>query len=425
MKYQARPSVAVMTIGDELLAGEIVDTNLGFIGRRLALLGIPVRTHLTVPDDIEEIVRGLEDLCRGSEAVIVTGGLGPTNDDLTTEAVAKAAGRKLELRQHLKESLEEFFESMGRDMVEENLKQAYLPEGAAEIPPAGGTAAGFMLEHGGSLLAVLPGVPREMEEMFEGHVVPELERRLQGRSATVTRSLMTFGAGESDVAGMVRDRIGAGPVGYGFLVQYGRIAVKLTATADTLEEAEAMALAEMALVEERLGDLVYSTRDELMEEVVGKLLRRAGLTIAVAESVTAGMVCSRITDVPGSSDYFLGGAVTYSIDSKRRVLGIPGELLAEGAVNREVAEAMASSAREMFQADIGISTTGVAGPGTGGEMKPTGTACVALAHRGGVFSIERRLPGHRRMVRNIATMAALNLVRLHLEELLAPGGGTG
>lgn len=304
-------------------------------------------------------------------------------------------------------------------MVEENLKQAYLPEGAAEIPPAGGTAAGFMLEHGGALVAVLPGVPREMEQMLDLYVLPELERRSKGRGATITRRLNTFGAGESDVANMVSDRIRAGgPVSYGFLAQAGIIVVKLSATAAAVEEAEAMVLAEQALVAERLGELVYSTEDEQMEEVVGGLLRRSGLTIAAAESVTAGMVCSRLTNVPGSSEYFLGGAITYSIDSKRRVLGIPGELLAEGAVNREVAEAMAASVRAMYGADIGVSTTGVAGPGTGGELKPTGTACVALAHQGGVFSLERRLPGHRGMVRTITTLAALNLSRLHVEALL-------
>lgn len=412
-------AVSVLSVGDELLSGEVVNTNLASIGRRLSSLGIAIGRQVTVPDVVEDIIACLDELCSAADAVIVTGGLGPTNDDLTTEAVAKAAGVGLELRPHLKEGLEAFFESMGRPMVEENLKQAYLPEGAAEIPPAGGTAAGFMLEHGGALVAVLPGVPREMEQMLDLYVLPELERRSKGRGATITRRLNTFGAGESDVANMVSDRIRAGgPVSYGFLAQAGIIVVKLTATAAAVEEAEAMVLAEQALVAERLGELVYSTEDEQMEEVVGGLLRRSGLTIAAAESVTAGMVCSRLTNVPGSSEYFLGGAITYSIDSKRRVLGIPGELLAEGAVNREVAEAMAASVRAMYGADIGVSTTGVAGPGTGGELKPTGTACVALAHQGGVFSLERRLPGHRGMVRTITTLAALNLSRLHVEALL-------
>ncbi len=413
-------SVSVLSVGDELLSGEVVNTNLGTIGRRLASLGLAVHKQITVADNIEEIGSALTDLCSEGRVVIVTGGLGPTNDDMTAEALAKATGRRLEFHEHIKEELERFFESMERPMVDENLKQAYLPEGATEIP-ARGTAPGFMLEHEGTLIAVLPGVPSEMEDMLDGHVVPELERRFKGCGATVTRRLMTFGAGESDVANLIGDLIGKRPVSYGFLAQTGQIVVKLTATADDRATAESVLEKEQKLVVERLGELVYSTEDEQMEEVVGRLLREAGMTLAVAESVTAGMVCSRIANVPGSSDYFLGGAVTYSIESKRRILGIPGELLAEGAVNREVAEAMASSVREMYSADIGISTTGVAGPGLGGESKAVGTACVALAHSAGVFSLERRLPGHRQMVRNITTLAALDLVRLHVKGLLADG----
>ncbi len=407
-------TISVLTVGDELLSGEVVDTNLPSIARALSELGLAVARHVTAADDIEDIARWVRELCRESDAVIVTGGLGPTNDDLTCEAVARAAGLELVHQPHLERDLRAFFEAMGRPMVEENLKQAFLPAGSMEIPPAGGTAAGFMLELDGALVAVLPGVPREMDEMMASHVVPELSKRHGGGEVTVTRRLMTFGAGESDVANLLSDLIGKGPVRYGFLAQSGPIVVKLTACAASQREALEIIGREQALATERLGALLYATDEETMEEVVGRLLRESGKTLAVAESLTAGMVCARIANVPGSSDYFLGGVVAYSSDSKREILDIPDELLADGAVNTAVAEAMAQSVRRLFGSDIAVSTTGVAGPGQGGESKPPGTACVALAHPGGVVSLERRLPGYRQMVRNIATMAALNAVRLYL-----------
>ncbi len=406
--------ISVLTIGDELLSGEVADTNLISIARELNELGLVVGRHYTVGDDIAEIVGAVRELAAGSDALVITGGLGPTSDDLTCEAVAKAVVRPLEFQPHLEKNLRLFFEAMGRPMVEENLKQAYLPKGSTEIPTAGGTAPGFMIEYSGVLVAVLPGVPSEMEDMLRSHVVPELRQRFAGSRVSVTRRIMTFGAGESDVASLVADLIGRGPVHYGFLAMGGPVVVKLTASGETREAALSVVEEEQALVAKRLGPLMYTVDDEPMEEVVGKLLREAGMTVAVAESITAGMVCSRMTNVPGSSDFFLGGVVAYSIDAKRELLGLPEELLKDGAVFTEVVEAMVVSVRKMFSADLAVATSGVAGPGTGGESKPPGTACVALAHDGGVISLERRLPGHRQMVRNITTLAAMNMIRLHL-----------
>jgi competence/damage-inducible protein CinA-like protein len=411
--------ISVLTIGDELLSGEVADTNLGSIARELKELGLVVCRHYTVGDSIPEIAGAVRELSERSEALVVTGGLGPTSDDLTCEAVAKAVGRPLEFQPHLEKNLRRFFEAMGRPMAEENLKQAYLPEGSTEIPTAGGTAPGFMLEHSGALLAVLPGVPREMEDMLKSHVVPEFKRRFEGFGVSVTRRIMTFGAGESDVASLVADLIGKGTVRYGFLAMGGPVVVKLTASGETRQAARSLVDAEQELVSERMGPLMYAVDDEPMEEVVGGLLRGAGLTVAAAESITAGMVCSRMTNVPGSSDYFLGGVIAYSLDAKRDILGLPEGLLKDGAVSTDVVEAMAVSVRKMFSTDLGVATSGVAGPGTGGERKPPGTACLALAHDGGVISLERRLPGYRQMVRNITTLAALNMIRLHVLNLVA------
>jgi nicotinamide-nucleotide amidase len=405
--------VAVLTIGDELLSGEVQDTNLQSIASAVRELGQQVARHVCVPDGVEEISREVAALASTYDAVIVTGGLGPTSDDLTGESVARAAGVELVFHPHLEMNLRDFFKRMGRDMAPENLKQAYLPAGSIEIPTAG-TAPGFMLDISKALVAVLPGVPFEMQSMLRDHVVPELAKRFAAKEVYVTRRVMTFGMGESDIAALLADLIDKGPVKYGFLVMGGPIVIKLTACGAVRSEAEALLDAEQSKVAEKVGSLMYAVDDKPLEDVVGEMLRDTKQDVATAESVTAGMVSARLANTPGSSDYFLGGVTAYSLEEKKKLLGVPAELLADGAVSRKVAEAMARGARELFGSDLGISTTGIAGPGTGEERKPVGTVAIALAHPGGVVSLERRLPGGRAMVRNIATMAALNMLRLYL-----------
>lgn len=419
-----RDGVAVLTIGDELLSGEIADRNLQVIARSLAGMGLSVRRHVTVPDDVRAIADETRALAAGHHAVVITGGLGPTSDDLTTEAVAKAAGVELVFHPHLEENLKNFFVSMGRVMARENLKQAYLPAGAVEIPTDGGTAPGFMIQIEGAMVAVLPGVPWEMERMLNKYVIEEMRKRFTGERISITRRIMTFGTGESDVAALVGDLIDRGPVKYGFLVMGGPIVVKLTTSGATREEALALLDAEQEKVLDAIGDLFYAIDDKPIEDVMGEMLLEEGMTIAAAESLTAGMVSSRIANTPGSSSYFLGGVVAYSNLQKQRILRVDSSLLQGGAVSVRVAEAMAAGARELFGSDIGISTTGVAGPGAGGERKPVGTVAIGLSYPDGATSFERRLPGGRAMVRNIATMAALNTVRLHLlERRSGPGRG--
>lgn len=414
MNVGVRSTIAVLTIGDELLSGEVQDSNFPAIARAVSELGLTVSRHLSVGDEKDEISRAILELCRYAGVVVITGGLGPTSDDLTSEAVADAAGRKLEFHEHIASGIREFFARLGRPMSEENLKQAYLPSDSVEIPAAGGTAPGFMLVHEGVLIVALPGVPREMESMLASHVKPEIARRFSSASVSVTRKVLAFGAGESDIAGMVSDLNCAGPIRYGFLALGGPIVVKITASAPTAGQAGRMLDEEEGRIRERLGRLVYGVDEDTMEGVVGLMLAGSGVTIAVAESCTGGMVCARITNVPGSYGYFKGGVVTYGIDAKANILGIPAETLAEGAVSVQVAGAMASSVRSLFGTDLGVGVTGVAGPGRGGEEKPVGTLCLGLAHEGGVASWEVRLPGDRAMFRGIATMAALQVVRLHL-----------
>jgi len=406
--------IAVLTVGDELLSGEVKDCNLGVIGEVLSATGISVWEHATVRDDVKAISTAIKGLLDMNDAVLITGGLGPTSDDVTREAVADATEKRLESHKDLETMISDFFKSMGREMPEENLKQALIPYEARVIPPAGGTAPGFIMDHGGKLIVALPGVPREMERMLQSDVKGELGRRFASGEVTVTLRVNTFGAGESDVAQKLHSLIGGGPVRYGFLARSGPIVVKLTATATSREEAERLAADEREKVVGCLGALVYSFCDETMEEVVGRLLLEKGLSIAVAESLTAGMVCSRIANVPGSSDYLRGGVVTYSGESKEEILGLPKDLLREGSVNQGVARAMAESVRRMFSADLGVATTGLAGPGCAGETKPVGTLCLALADGKDTGSWERRLPGDRELVRSIATMAAMNVIRLYM-----------
>jgi len=407
--------VSVLTVGDELLCGETRDTNFPVIAEEVSGLGLSVLNQQSVSDDTEIISAAIRYLSGTANVIIITGGLGPTTDDVTRESVALATGCALQMRQELAGAIRCFFESLGRPMSEENLRQAYLPEGSLEIPPAGGTAPGFMLDHDNTLIIALPGVPREMDSMLRSHVLPELEKRFTAGDVVITRRIMTFGAGESDVANMLADLTGDGDVRYGFLAMAGQVEVKLTVRSLSRREAGLILDREEAKVRNRLGLLVYGVEGETMEKVVGRLLRDQGLTVAVAESCTAGMVASRITDVPGSSDYFLGGVVCYSVDSKRKVLEIPAELLSEGTVSGPVAEAMAESVRKIFGSDIGVSVTGVAGPAGDSEKTPVGTVCIGLSHAGGIDSWEVRLPGNRDLIRNIAWLAALNVVRLHAQ----------
>ena len=406
--------IAVLTVGDEILSGEIDDSNFSTIASAINSLGFIVSEHRTVGDETERIAGAINDLSKYADAVIITGGLGPTNDDVTRESVSIATGRELELREDLADLIRSFFKNLNRRMAEDNLKQAYLPKGARPIPPAGGTAPGFVVDED-TMIFALPGVPREMSEMLKSAVIPDLERAFKGMGSSLTRSIMTFGAGESEVASLLGDLIGKSPINYAFLAQAGPVVVKLTARGLTAEEAAGRIDEEQEKVQKRLGSLIYSTDGGTMEEVVGELLRESATTIAVAESCTGGLVCDRITNVPGSSDYFLGGLISYSTGSKKKVLGIPEEALSAGAVSKQAAEAMSKAVRRLFQSDLGVAVTCVAGPGRGGESKPVGTVCLALAHRYGEESFELRLPGDRQLIRSIASLGALNAVRMHIQ----------
>jgi nicotinamide-nucleotide amidase len=410
----------IVGIGTELLLGEIANTNAQWISGRLAEIGVDVVHHQVVGDNVERIADAFHLALSRSDVVIATGGLGPTQDDVTREALASAIGVRLVRDRTIEEAIRARFARVGREMPESNLRQADVPEGGRVIAARRGTAPGLVCEVGSSRIYVLPGVPVEMQEMMEDQVLPELARAA-GPSTIASRAIRCVGIAESRVAELVDDlfRESTNPT-IAFLAGGGEVRVRLTAKARTREEAEAMIAPLAAEVERRIGDSVYGSDAESLEEVVGRLLASSGRTLACAESLTGGELGARITSVPGASAYFLGSAVCYSPASKRDLLGVPAHVLEEpGPVSRECAAAMARGARSLYRADVALALTGAAGPEPHGAAEP-GLVWIALEADGVSHQRAIRAPGDRSMIRRWAEQAALDLIRRHLRGLPLP-----
>jgi competence/damage-inducible protein CinA-like protein len=405
----------VVAIGTELLLGQIVDTNAAEIGRRLAAVGVDVLYEQTVGDNVDRIVGCLELALTRSDVVVVTGGLGPTQDDVTREAIARVADAPLERRPELEDMLRERFERAGREMPLSNLVQAEVPKGARPILQERGTAPGLVVDVGDHRLYAVPGVPREMDEMLEGTIVPELAA-MSGPATIVSRVVRCVGIAESRVAEMVDDLFrGSTNPSVAFLAGGGEVKVRITAKAATDEAALALAEPFVREVVSRVGDFVSSTSDEELEEVVGRLLRTSGGTIATAESLTAGSVAARLARVAGASGYLRGGVVAYQPDVKRDILGVRDETIGgPGVVSAECAAEMAAGVRRLLEADLGVSLTGVAGPEPHDGEEP-GTVWVGIHAEGVAHQRRIRAPGDREMVVRWSEQAALDLVRRHLE----------
>jgi nicotinamide-nucleotide amidase len=410
----------VVAIGTELLLGQIVDTNARYLGERLAAIGVDVRFEQTVGDNVDRIVSCLELALSRSDAVIVTGGLGPTQDDVTRDAIARVAGVALERRPELEQRLRERFERAGREMPLSNLVQADLPAGARPILQERGTAPGIAMTIGERRLYAVPGVPREMQEMVESTIVPELAAA-GGPSTIVSRIVRCVGIAESRVAELVDDLFtGSTNPSVAFLAGGGEVKVRLTAKADTADDAGRLLAPVVDEVARRVGEHVSSTSDEELEQVVGRLLIAAGLTIATAESLTSGALAARLGRASGASGYLLGGVVAYQADVKRSVLGVSQETLdGPGVVSRECAAEMAAGARRVLGADIALSLTGVAGP-EAHDGKDPGTVWIGLDAADRTFQRRIDAPGDRAMVVRWSEQAALDLVRRHLEGLPLP-----
>ena len=400
-----------MLVGDELVEGRVQDANLPFLRETFEDLGMELALVLYVRDEMEDLVRCVEVGLELSDVVVAAGGLGPTEDDLTAEAVARALGRRLVRNQEVAERIQSLFRGLGRDMPLSNLKQADLVEGAEALYSGHGTAPGQYLEMGGKRLILLPGVPSELREMVRGEVVPRLAHCQSGEAGKdmARRVLRVVGKPESEVAALVSGAVESFPgVKVAYRATPGVIEITLRAEGEVPEKL-------LKEIRKLLGDFIFTEEGEALEEVLGRLLREKGLTLAVAESCTGGLLGERITRVPGSSDYFLGGVVSYTYRAKSEILGVPSSLLEErGAVNEEVAVRMARGARELFGSDLALSVTGVAGPGTGGEKEPVGTVVTGMVTPGGEGAFRYRLPGERDLVRQAASSISLASLLFYL-----------
>jgi nicotinamide-nucleotide amidase len=406
----------IISIGSELTSGQNLDTNAQWLSQRLAEIGIPVGWHTTVADDFEDNVAAFRIAAGRAGLVLVTGGLGPTQDDLTREALARAGGVELILHQESLERIEQMFASRRRVMPERNRVQAMFPANAAPIPNARGTAPGIWMKLGGSLVAAMPGVPSEMFAMYRDWVQPKLLELGIGGGVQVQRKINCFGAGESAVEAKLLDLTKRGHVPeVGITVSDATISLRIIARVATTAEAQQQIEPVECLIRERLGDWVFGVEQEELENAVAGLLRSAHMTLATAEGVTGGLIARRLTGVPGASRWFKGGVVAYQTDAKIRELTIPPALIEEhGFASAAVAEAMATSCRIRLGADIGLSSVGIAGPDGGSADKPVGLAIAGLSWEGGARSQSFSWIGTRTEVQSRATKLALNLARLHL-----------
>jgi nicotinamide-nucleotide amidase len=405
----------VLAVGTELLLGQIIDSNSAWMGEQLAAHGVDSLVQVKVGDNIGRITTMLRRMLDDSDAVIMCGGLGPTHDDLTREAIAAVMGVELELDGAVADTIREMFERRGRRMSENNLRQAMVPVGASIIPQTRGTAPGLIcpltIDGVDKVVFAVPGVPHEMYDMFERGILPELQRRSGDGSVIASRVLLTWGESESGLGerleAVIAELDTAGSPTLAFLASgWNGLKIRLTAKA-----ADAGACRELldtweARVRAEVGDLVFGVDDDSMESIVLDLMRRNGWTLGLAESVTGGLVGARLTGVSGCSDVFRGSIVSYATEVKQQVLGVT-----EGPVVNEVAALeMARGARDVLGADVALSLTGVAGPGEQ-EGLPAGTLCIGLVWPGGELTRSVSLPGLREQMRQFSVITSLDLLR--------------
>lgn len=408
----------ILATGDEIRSGALVDSNSAYIAEKLEEIGIPVTRHSCVGDDFETLVSVLKEISTRVDVCVVTGGLGPTADDLSSEAAASAAGETLVLDARALSDIEAFFRSRKREMAASNRKQAMLPRTAETMYNPVGTAPGFSLKIGMCVFFFLPGVPPEMKRMLAHDVLPRIEKMPGAtKEHCFIRTISTFGLTESatgeKVAGLADD---FPDIKIGLRAKFPEIHVKLYLNGQDLPVMEKRLAKASEWILNRLGRHVLSMEGASMQAVVGDLLRKKAATVAVAESCTGGRIANWLTDVPGSSDYFLFSGVTYSNQAKTKVLGVTPDLLKQyGAVHEETAKAMADGARLVSGATYAISTTGIAGPAGGSDDKPVGTVCIGLATPEKSEGRRFYFPfGKRSLNKSIFGMAALNLLRKEL-----------
>jgi nicotinamide-nucleotide amidase len=404
----------IIAVGSELLTPDRIDTNSLFLTEELNKLGIEVLRKTIVGDNRELLAEAFRDALNRVPVVIASGGLGPTEDDLTRETVAELLGRQLRRNDAVVRAIEARFRSFKREMPEVNLRQAMVPEGAEVLENPRGTAPGLWIEDHGRMVALLPGPPRELKPLFLEQVLPRLQRCVSG-VRMFHRELRVTGLGESHVEERIRPIYTRyKEVNTTLLAAPGEVQVHLRKWSEDAEQANTLLDEIVRSFELALGDRIFTHSSTSLEQVVAELLATNRTTIATAESCTGGLLAERLTRTPGSSTYFLGGVVCYSNELKTAWAEVPPELIAaKGAVSSEVAVALAEGIRRRVASTFGVGITGVAGPGGGSEEKPVGTVHIALAFPGGVKERYVQLPGDREMIRFHASQVALDVVRLH------------
>ncbi|MFQ5574580.1 MAG: competence/damage-inducible protein A [Terriglobia bacterium] len=414
MRKISNPKCETVSIGDELATGLCLDENGPHISSRLLRMGIECRRHTVIPDEIDAIVRTLEN-GEESDFLIMTGGLGSTADDITREAIAAWAGRKLETDPELAQAIKEHFGRLDVEMPDFALRQARIPKGARPLRPQKGSAPGIMLETKNTIVFALPGVPYEMQDMLEQQVMPQLKTFVD-EEPVVSQTIKTCGLSETGIAEQIGHNLRSlEEAELAYLAYPGEVHLRLTARGSSSAEKMARLSSGRELLEDLLGDAVYGADEDTLEGVVGSLLRRYDLRVAIAESLTGGLIASRLTDVPGSSDYLWGGITAYSNEMKISLLGVPKEtILQEGAVSQATALAMASGIRSATGVEIGLSVTGIAGPEGGTPEKPVGLVHMALATKEMSLSERFQFWGHRARIKEETVAAALNMLRLYL-----------
>jgi len=404
----------ILAVGTELLMGQISNTNAQYLSARLPDVGIGVYYHSVVGDNHERLREVLGLALSRSDLVIITGGLGPTKDDLTKETVAAMFKRRLILHQESLDSLMSFFKTLKRPMTENNFKQAHMPEGSRVIRNNNGTAPGCIIEEKGRTVIMLPGPPSEMKAMFEEAVIPYLEEKTESR--IVSRFLRIFGIGESAMEDAIKDLIEnqSNPTIAPY-AREGEAIIRITAKYPKDEAFEDIITPVEQEIKKRLGVKVYSSDNRGLDEVVAGMLLQTGTTIAIAESCTGGLISARLTEVSGVSKIFNRGIISYSNKSKMENLKVKEETLERfGAVSREMALEMAKGIREVSKTDLGLSVTGIAGPDGGAPEKPVGLVYVALADKSDVECKELRLWGSRNRIRNVTALHAFDIIRRKL-----------
>ena len=407
------PRIEILSTGAELLDGRTADTNAAEIAAALGGIGLRVASTHAVGDDVDEIRALLRDILRRCSLCVCTGGLGPTRDDLTREAVARVCGRPLKLDEASLRNIRDRFAKYNRPMPESNNRQAMFPEGAEILPNRVGTAPGFAVDSDESLIVCMPGVPREMRHMLRESVLPLLRKRFPTSRCIRGKVLRLFGISESSLADTLGEIMNPGrDPSVGTAASHGVISIIIRSHGEDAERVEGALAETETRIRALVGKHVFGEGEMNLEEAVAQLLEKHDMTIATAESCTGGMVGALLTNVPGISRFYPGGVVCYGDEAKMELLGVPRETLqSKGAVSDEVARALAESVRKRFRSDIGIGVTGIAGPAGGTRDKPVGLVYIAVADEQGTESREFRFSGERRAIRLRAALTALNMTR--------------